>query len=438
MLCRKKNLKKYYISLLAMVGTLLFSSCSGGAIGYGVVLLSPDTNAIKTGALVEIKEESDINDTYTIGYPDSQETYEIDRWRVEAFEERSAAASRAEEYEQFKNLFARNLRDGLAIREQPDISANRAYKLRKDQELKIIERTDKQEQIGGHEGTWYQVMTKDGTQGYSFDYYLNVFDITAKPEEQQGPDLTLLRKTLQKSFYPESFKEMQEKQHIDLERFSTEYGLFNDMDNQSIAIRLYNMTYSFEYDEIKRINEKRYSFIPSELEIIVRSEDSVQAIFSKEDKTYDPTFIHMTNEEIAEIREMEQERRAALYDELVNSGPLFNSNAYGEIEFMEDRQFVWRRLERLVPSIVPYSSYRDGVVSMDYFLSEDLRSDYTGVLAFEFDQDPLTPIFFLYTLEENALRLEYIPKRNIEEKVVQQRSSSRLIMAFFGQSPNSF
>src|SRR6056297_2740232 len=129
--CRKNNFKKYYISLLAMVGTLLLSTCTGGTIGYGVVLLSPDTNAIETGALVEIKEKSDINDTYTVGYPDSQETYEIDKWRVDAFEERSTAASRAEEYEQVKNLFARNLRDGLAIREQPDISAHRVYKLRK-------------------------------------------------------------------------------------------------------------------------------------------------------------------------------------------------------------------------------------------------------------------------------------------------------------------
>jgi len=146
----------------------------------------------------------------------------------------------------------------------------------------------------------------------------------------------------------------------------------------------------------------------------------------------------MTNEEIAEIREMEQERRAELYNKLLNSGPLFTSNAYGEIEFMEDRQFVWRRLERLVPSIVPYSSYREGSVSMEYFLSSELRPSYTGVLAFEFDQDPSAPVFFLYTLEENALRLEYIPERNIEDKVVQQRSSSRLIMAFFGQSPNSF
>ncbi len=438
MACRQNNFKNYYISLLAMVGALLFSTCSGGSIGYGVVLLSPDSNAVETGALVEIKKESDISDTYTVGYPDSQETYEIDRWRVEAFEDRRAAATRAEEYEQYKNLFARNLRDGLAVREEPDISASRVYKLRKDQELKIIERTDTQEEIGGHDGVWYKVMTKDGTQGYSFDYYLNVFDTTAEPEEQQGPDLTMLRETLEKSFHPESFEEMEEKQQIDLERFSPDYGLFSDMDKQSITIRLYNKTHSFEYDEIKRINEERYAFIPSELEIVIKSDDKVQAIFSQEDKSYDPVFIHMTNEEISEVREMEQERRTELYDKLVNSGPLFTSNAYGEIEFLEDRQFVWRHLERLVPSIVPYSSYRDGVVRMDYFLSKDLRSDYTGVLSFVFDQGPESPVFFLYTLDASSLRLEYVPERNIDEKVVQQRSSSRLIMAFFGQTPNSF
>ena len=402
-------------------------------MGYGVVLLSPDTKALETGTLVEVKEKSEINNTYTVKPPDSEQKFEIDTWRVELFEKQSQAETRSREYDEYEDIYARNLRDGLAIREEPDIGSSRVYKLRKNQEIKVLRKTDVEEQIGGHDGVWYHVLTKDGVQGYSFDYYLKLFDITAAPEEQSGPDLTQINESLNKTYRPEDFKAMEENQQINLQKFTTDYGIFSDLENRTIQIRLYNKSYTFEYEEIRRINDRRYAFVPADLEIIIRGDDSVQAVFTVDDQTYDPVFVFYEEERIQEIRETEQERRTELFTQLIENGPLFTSSAYGEIEFKEGREFSWQNLDRLVPSIVPSVIYESGTVSLDHFLVPELRSDYSGALAFRFEQAAAEPVVFLYSLDGNALKLEYVPGRHVDEKIVQQRSSSRLIMAFFGQ-----
>lgn len=422
--------------MLALVFSSLIFSCSGGKLGYGVVLLSPDTNALETGALVEIREKSEISNTYTVRPPESEQSFEIDTWRVQLFEKKDAARERAAEYDQYEHLYARSMRDGLAIREEPDINSPRAYKMRKNQEIKILAKTDVEEEIGGNPGAWYHVLTKDGVPGYSFDYYLKIFDITAAPEEQAGPDLEPIKAALDRTYRPEDFKAMEEDRQIDLQKFDTEYGIFSNLEEQTIQIRQYSKDYTFEYEDIRRINDRRYAFVPADLEIIIRDDDSIQAVFEVDDNTYDPVFVYYEEEKIQEIRETEQERRDELYTRLMENGPLFTSNAYGEIEIKENREFSWLNQDRLVPSIIPGVTYESGTISFDHFLSKDISSDYTGVLAFRFEQAKNEPVIFLYSLEGNALKLEYIPDRHVDEKVVRERSSSRLIMAFFGQAVN--
>ncbi len=434
MYCVQNKYTRYFTLLLAVIIGSVFSACSGASLGYGVVLLSPDSKALETGALVEVSERSEINNTYTVRPPESDQSFEIDTWRVELFENRNTARDRAAEYDEYEHIYARNMRDGLAIREEPDINSSRVYKLRKDQEIKVLGQSNVEEQIGGHDGVWYHVLTKDGVQGYSFDYYLKLFDITAAPEEQSGPDLTAIHEALSRTYRPEDFKAMERNQQIDLQKFTTEYGVFSDLENQSITIRLYSKSYTFEYEEIRRMNDRRYAFVPADLEVILRGEDSVQTVFTIEDQTYDPIFVYYDEEEIQEIRESEQERRNELYTRLLENGPLYTSSAYGEIQLTENREFSWRNLDRLVPSIIPGVTYESGIVSLDHFLAPNLSAEYTGALAFRFDQAQSEPVIFLFSLEGESLRLEYVPKRHVDEKVVRERSSSRLIMAFFGQS----
>jgi hypothetical protein len=420
----------FYLSF-AVVLFFLFSGCSGGRRGYGVVLLSPDAQALPAGSVVEVLEESELNNTYEIRTSGESGSFRIDTWRIRLFNEEKAARAWADTYAEYVNIFGRNLMDGLAIREEADINAPRVYKMRLGQEIKIIEKTDVREEIGGHSGFWYRVLTTDGIEGYCFDYYLEIYDITAEPVEEEGPDLSGLADALSKVYRPIVYQDMIRENRINLDRFSDAYGLFPYPDEKSLEIRLYDKKFSFQYSSIRKTGSDSYLLMPAELELIVKSESVIQAVFTREDITYDPVFIYLENDTIQKVREQEQKRRAELYENILAGGPEYYSSAYGSISFKEDRRFTWEDLDRLVPGIIPDQKYREGRVLFDYFLGDELLGRYDGVIAFHFDDDPSRPILFLYLLEGNSLKLEYIPDRNVEEKLVSTRSGSPLIMAFF-------
>ncbi len=423
------------ILVLAAVLTLSIAlvSCGTGTLGYGIVLISPDTQALQTGAVVKVLEESDINATYVVESADSGEQYELDRWRIELFEDQETARGRANSYAEYVPLYARNLRDGLAVREEPNINSNRVYKLRLDQEIKILQRTGSAEQVGTHQGYWYKVLTTDGVQGYCFDYYLDIYDITAEAEKPEGPDLSILNSALEQVYRPEAFKGMIESGQIFLDRFTKEYGLFADLEQKRIRVVLFEKSYIFDFTEIRQTTDSRYLLLPADVEIIIRSEETIQLVFTIDDRTYDPVFVSLEEETIDDVRTAEIERRADLLTELIENGPLYTSSAYGSIRFLEDGGFTWERLDRLVPSIIPGTDFSGGTVSFDHFLSKEFSTSYDGVLAFRFRQTPDRPITLLYTLDGSSLKLEYVPERNVNDRIIQRRSSSPLIMAFFGQ-----
>ncbi|HDQ13825.1 MAG TPA: hypothetical protein ENN41_03310 [Sediminispirochaeta sp.] len=423
------NGKKLTLSIISVLTLSLFFSCGQSSGGYGVVLLSPDQNSLPNTTVVEITDRSDLRESYTVTPVDGDGRYEIDTWRIEFFKKRSEARQRAEEYGEYLNIWARNLRDGLAIRESPDSSAKRVYRMRPGQEIKILELV-KEDEISGQPGNWYRVLTKDGTEGYSFDYYLQIFDITAKPEEQEGPDLSEIKEALQRDYRPESFEEMVENERIRLDRFSTDYGFFPDLEKQEIEIRMHDRRFTFQYDSIKRTRDSRYLFMPDELEVVLRGKDKIQTIFTDEDQQRDYSFIYIEDEEIEDIRQGETERREALFQDLLEKGPRYTGSAYGSISFQEDNKFLWQDFQRLVPTVIPNPNYREGRVSFDHFLAPSLKEDYQGVLALRYSLAPNEPILFLYSLENERLRLEYVPPQNVDERVVTERSGTPLIMAF--------
>jgi len=421
----------FILPVLITAVVLVLSGCSGKALGYGVVLLSPDEQAVQTGSLVEITDQSDLNNTYGITPEDSDAPYRIDMWRVRFFEDEEEARTSAMEYRDYVRLYGRNLRDGLAIREEPGINSLRVYKMRLGQQVKILRKTGVEEEIGGHRGYWYQVLTSDGVEGYCFDYYLEIFDINAEPKVEEGPDLSELADALTRIYRPIVFQDMIRNRRIRLDRFSQAYGLFPDPDEKTLEVRLFEKNYSFQYSSIKKTGPSNYLLLPAGVEFIVRSEARVQLVFTEEDITYDPVFIYLEQETIEDLRAEEQERRKELFQSILENGPEYSGSAYGRISFREDNRFTWENLDRLVPGIIPDTGYRDGEVGFGYFLGEELRETYDGVMALYFSRAPSKPILFLYRLEESSLKLEFLPERNVEERVVRSGSSSPLIMAFF-------
>lgn len=108
-------MNKIFIPLI--LALMLLVSCGQKFIGYGVLLWSPNEELIPTGATLPVVSESKINNTYTVKKNETKELTEIPKWRIDFFETREEADKRVETVKRYKTIFARNLKDGLLIRE---------------------------------------------------------------------------------------------------------------------------------------------------------------------------------------------------------------------------------------------------------------------------------------------------------------------------------
>lgn len=418
--------------------TLIFSACGGGAEGYGVVLLSPNEDVVDHGTFVTVEKSSSISETYTITIPEESGSFEIDMWRVAFFDKKSGASKYADSYAQYRNLFAKNLRDGLAIRQKPDVTSPRLYKLRKGQNVKILDKIEEEVEVGSHTGHWYEVLTRDGVSGYSFDHYLEIYDADAAPVEDDTPDMRKIREILSRTYRPVDYEKMKENGRIDLSRFTEDYGFFPDPEEKRFRVRTFTYTHTFTYDEIEKQSESNYLFKGAGVELRTDDENHITLIYSREDQNYSPGFTLI--EEIEEIRKKEIERREELMRELVEGGPSYHSSAYGTILFNEDGTFEWQRFDRLVPRIISSPDYSGGMVRFNHFVGPDIENEYTGAFALNFEsaanEAPAgeeAPVF-LYSLSEEKLTIEYVSAKNIEKKLVKRRNASPLIMVFFPES----
>ena len=132
-------------------------SCSKKVLGYGTILWSEDENLFSTGQSITVISESELANVYLISDGKNNDPIQIDRWRVAIFEDEALAEKNSNTVFEYKNIFARNLKDGLLIRENPDINSDRTYKMRKNQVLKVYGRTSEISTIGQYEGYWYRV-----------------------------------------------------------------------------------------------------------------------------------------------------------------------------------------------------------------------------------------------------------------------------------------
>jgi hypothetical protein len=140
----------------------------------------------------------------------------------------------------------------------------------------------------------------------------------------------------------------------------------------------------------------------------------------------------MEQEELTSLIEEERTRREEAYAELRSGGPLYTSSAYGRLEFTGNRGFQWEQFGRLVPRIIPSGSSGGGTVRFDHFLDSSLKQEYSGVFSLRF-RELSEPLIFMYTLDEGRLKLEHVTEEKIDQRVVQERASYPLIMAFFSQ-----
>ena len=420
-----------YFRILAGVFIVIttFSSCSQKILGYGTILWAPEASLFPTGQTVTIISESELADVYLLSDGISEESIQMERWRVAFFEDEALAEEKSKTILEYKNIFARNLKDGLLIREKPGIDSNRVYKMRKNQIVKVSGRNNEIASVGQYEGYWYQVITEDGISGYCFDHYLDIYDSSVKPEEQADPADLLLESAFTTSYHPSVFVDMIKNSAIDLRLFRPQTGLFPDLENHTLRIVTNSYSTGFDWDFLTLIDKRSFELGETGTIITVLSDTHLQVSYYYESEKIIANYVVIEN--IEDIIIGETERREILYNALLEAGTSFSSNAYGNISMQFDGSFTWTNYDRLIPQIIPDGSDGTGKIKFNNFLSVDLGDEYTGVISFNFNfGEKIIPVIFLYTLVDKKLRLTYVPKNDITNNIVKKKSISPIVIAF--------
>ncbi|QEN06957.1 SH3 domain-containing protein [Oceanispirochaeta crateris] len=416
--------------VLLIIITAMTLSCSR-KIGYGVVLWS-DQDGLPTGALTEVLEESRIRKSYILQIKGTKERFEIPVWRVRFFEKNSEAIEFAAGYEEYVSVFAYANKQGLPMRERPDASSERVYKLRENQEIKVLDRGELEE-VGRFEGHWYTILTDDGVTGYVFDALLTVYSLNDQQEmvvqnerDQSDPLLDAFFST---TWRPDTYQDMISRRQVDLALFRPEYGLFPDLENKTITLKTIDKELVSSFDKVTRIGSNRYDLGGSSFRITINSEYFISVQYKYDGLEYSMAFIRLS-EDVDTIITKEMNRRTALLQEFIDRGPEMSSQAYGTILFENGGRFTWIDKSALISQqVLSVSAGNSGYVSFRNFPSEQIRSRYDGVITFNFESGETAD--FLYTMRDAGASLLYVDDRYIVERVVTNDQFFSPIQMFF-------
>ena len=435
---RTQSLRFTFLFILAI---LFAASCGKPTIGYGVLLWSPDENTINTGALVPIYEESLINDTFTIGISkkDTDKTMEIPKWRLKKYDKRQEAESFYEEFKPLKDKMAMIQKDGLPMREEPDNLSDQVYRLRKNQKVKPVDKSDGKVTLQNMDGYWYKVLTADGVSGYCFDYNLLMYNSDEEPDltdESLNEDETL-QYFLDNNWYPNSYRDMIKNHAIDLTLFTPNNGLFPKPKEKKILLSLEKEQHTFTYDKISRIGYRRYFFQGANVEVRVLQNSSVSIQYPDETGYNKGAVFVQLPRKISAIVNDEKTRREKMHKTFLETGPILESSAYGTIAFLEDRRFTWDNYQRLVPNVIPDSVKGKGNFEFSRFLKPEMRKNYDGVISFNFENTKReTFVHFIFSFREEGVRFTHISSEYIEDKIVQSEGLSPIVI-FFSSASNT-
>ncbi len=243
--------------LLLALASLGLTSCSR-RLGWGLVLWSAPEGPIAAGAVVPVYIRSNINKVFVVGTPDGSKKIELPFWQVELQASKAKARRAASAFAPYAGLYLVATRDGLPVREAPANTANRVYRLREGQSVKILEQVKGEEVRTGDmvlQGDWYYVLADDGTRGYAFSNTLRLYDETKEGfggshvVQTKAPSLKI-DALFSRSWRPEYFQVMMDEGRIDLDLFSPRLGIFADAVHRQIRIELPSVSQVFQYNSI--------------------------------------------------------------------------------------------------------------------------------------------------------------------------------------------
>ncbi|MDR2159775.1 MAG: SH3 domain-containing protein [Treponema sp.] len=436
-----------------------FGSCSG-LLGWGVLLWSAENPPIPSGTILPVYIRSNIDQVWVVGIPeqyrraaDSIDKFEVSLSRLEFLGRKKAAEIWAAAFSEFALLYGETLQDGLPVRENPDNSARRVYRLRQGQIVKILARVEGNPAISTTgdplPGDWLRVLTEDGTTGYCFSYRLRLFEYAggilnagaAPPEETEDPDLEMV---LSRTWSPESYETMVHSGIIDTEELAKQWGFSPGQDLGLARIHMPGLDRTFSYTGIRAEGNRSWRFEGTSLQMSLRSDTSLAVRFSDPGGALQTLLFVALPVKADDLILQETGRREALFRNLYDHGPGFFSVNYGALIFSAGGGFNWSGYNLLVPHIIPPGLPGRGTVDMGLFLAPSLSGRYDGAFSLRFDGTLGTAgeapgetagtggivLNFLYTLDDEGFRLEHVPADNLTGVTVTRRAVSPTVIYF--------
>ena len=435
---------------LAAAALLLSASCA--RLGWGMLLWSSEEPPIPSGTILPVHIRSNIDQVWVVGIPEIYRSgkkgidkMEIPLAQFELAGSKGKARKRAEEFSRFAQSYAETLQDGLPIRENADNSARRVYRLRSGEIIKILAEVEGNPAISAAgdplPGVWYQVLTEDGSRGYCFSYRLRLFEHhggplaagpagQTKPEETADPELESL---LTKTWSPESYGTMVNNRRIDLEDLARRWRFDPGQDTGIAHIYLPGVDQTFSYTAIRPAGSRTWRFEGSSLQMNLRSGTTLAVQYTETGGAQRTLLFTALPIEVEDLIIQESARRDNLFLNIYGQGPAFTSNNYGVLRFTEAGGFTWTGFTLLVPQVIPLDLPGSGTIDMNLFLSPSLQDRYNGAFTLRFYRPggEAFPIRFMYTLDSQGFRLEYVPEASMEGLVVSRRAPSPMVLYFF-------
>jgi len=429
--------------------TVVLSSCSS-RLGWGVLLWSTDDPFVPSGTVLPVYIQSNIDRVWVAGLPGGLRTssgldkVEVPLAHLELVGTRARADARALEFAPFARKYAENLQVGLPIRASPDNNARRVYRLREGDIVKILNVSARGVPPLGVTGqplpgSWYRVLTEDGTVGYTFSYRLRFFEHVGGPllapefttrDGPVGSDLELL---MARTWVPESYLVMVNSRRINLEELSQRWHFNPGRDGNVAQIVMPGISQSFPFSAIVPDGNRAWRFEGTTLSAQLRTDTNLSVQFTEAGgATRSFSFVSM-GVNIDEVIADEHARRANLYNEIFRHGPVFTSSNFGTIEFGANGTFAWNGFELLVPQHIPRTALGHGTISMDLYLTPALADVHSGAFTMRFagsEGNVVAALHSMYSIGSQGFRIELVPEASIDGVVVARRSASPMVLFF--------
>jgi hypothetical protein len=219
---------------------------------------------------------------------------------------------------------------------------------------------------------------------------------------------------------------------INLEELSKKWQFSPGQDSGLAHIYLPTVDRTFPYTGIRSTGSRAWTFEGASLNMNLRSDGSLAVQYPDTGGDVKTLLFTALPAGVDDLVVQETERRNALFRNLYDQGPVFSSANYGTLSFLEGGKFTWTDYKLLSPGIIPESVLGSGSVSMGLFLSPSLTDRYDGAFTLRFSGIGRegAAVNFMYTLDSQGFRLEYIPGKNVDNSVVFRRETVPMVIYF--------